>query len=168
MTGLERNGDVVRMASYAPLFAHVDGWQWIPDMIWISNLSSYGTVDYYVQKMFANNAGDVTVPVQLAAADEAKLFASATRELASGDLILKVVNASATPADVTLDFGTANNLTRKATVFTLASDSALAENTFAEPTKVCPQESKLKITVPKCDYTFGANSLTVLRFKTTK
>jgi len=146
----------------------VDGWQWIPDMIWISNLSSYGTVDYYVQKMFANNAGDVTVPVQLAAADGAKLFASATRELASGDLILKVVNASATPAEVTIDFGIASNLAGKAVVFTLASDSALAENTFAEPAKVCPQESKVKITVPKCDYTFGANSLTVLRFKTTK
>ncbi len=168
MTGLERNGDVVRMASYAPLFAHVDGWQWIPDMIWISNLSSYGTVDYYVQKMFANNAGDVTVPLQLAAADGAKLFASATRELASGDLILKVVNASPTPADVKLDFGGASNLAGKATVFTLASDSALAENTFAEPTKVCPQESKIKITVPKFDYIIGANSLTVLRFKTTK
>src|ERR1035441_4932646 len=46
-TGLERNGDVVRMASYAPLFAHIDGWQWKPDLIWTDNLRSYGTPNYY-------------------------------------------------------------------------------------------------------------------------
>ena len=57
MTGLERNADVVRMASYAPLFAHVDAWQWTPDLIWFDNLRSYGTPNYYVQKLFANNTG---------------------------------------------------------------------------------------------------------------
>ena len=49
MTGLERNADVVRMASYAPLLAHVDAWQWTPDLIWFDNLRSYGTPNYYVQ-----------------------------------------------------------------------------------------------------------------------
>ena len=57
MTGLERNADIVFMASYAPLFAHVDGWQWTPDLIWFDNLRSYGTADYYVQKLFSNNKG---------------------------------------------------------------------------------------------------------------
>jgi alpha-L-arabinofuranosidase len=52
MTGLERNADVVSMASYAPLFAHIDGWQWMPDLIWVNNLQSYGTPDYHVQKLF--------------------------------------------------------------------------------------------------------------------
>ena len=51
MTGLERNADVVSMASYAPLFAHVDGWQWTPDLIWVDNLRTYGTPNYYVQKI---------------------------------------------------------------------------------------------------------------------
>src|SRR5690606_15622434 len=41
LTGLERNGDVVTMASYAPLFGHVDGWQWSPDLIWVDNLNVY-------------------------------------------------------------------------------------------------------------------------------
>ena len=50
MTGMERNADVVAMASYAPLFAHAEGWQWTPDMIWVDNLRSYGTPNYYVQK----------------------------------------------------------------------------------------------------------------------
>ena len=70
MTGLERNGDVVQMASYAPLFAHVDGWQWRPDLIWVNNLQSYGTPNYYVQKMFANNPGDATLPVKIGTATE--------------------------------------------------------------------------------------------------
>src|SRR5579863_8741057 len=51
MTGLERNADVVRMASYAPLLAHVDAWQWKPDAIWFDNLRSFGTTDYYVQRV---------------------------------------------------------------------------------------------------------------------
>ena len=52
MTGLERNADVVHMATYAPLFAHVEGWQWRPDMIWFDNLNSVRTVSYYVQQSF--------------------------------------------------------------------------------------------------------------------
>jgi hypothetical protein len=58
MTGLERNAGVVRMASYAPLFAHIDGWQWAPDLIWFDNIGSYGTPDYYVQKLFETNKGN--------------------------------------------------------------------------------------------------------------
>ena len=63
MTGLERNGDVVQMASYAPLMAHADAWQWKPDAIWFDNLRSYGTPDYYVQRVYASNAGTRVVPV---------------------------------------------------------------------------------------------------------
>src|SRR5690606_2312106 len=49
MTGLERNADIVYLSSYAPLLAHVDGWQWTPDLIWFDNLKSFGTPNYYVQ-----------------------------------------------------------------------------------------------------------------------
>ncbi len=62
MTGLERNADVVRMASYAPLFANVDAWQWVPDLIWADNLRVYGTVNYYAQELFMQNRGDVVLP----------------------------------------------------------------------------------------------------------
>lgn len=58
MTGLERNSDIVKMASYAPLFGNTTLSQWAPDMIWFNNSISYGSVNYYVQKMFANNVGD--------------------------------------------------------------------------------------------------------------
>lgn len=57
MTGLERNADIVHMATYAPLFAHVEGWQWRPDMIWFDNLNSVRTVSYYVQQLFATHKG---------------------------------------------------------------------------------------------------------------
>jgi alpha-L-arabinofuranosidase len=63
MTGMERNADVVRMASYAPLFAHVDGWQWTPDLIWVDNLRVLHTPNYYVQQLFMRNRGDVVLPV---------------------------------------------------------------------------------------------------------
>jgi alpha-L-arabinofuranosidase len=168
MTGLERNGDVVRMASYAPLFAHVEGWQWKPDLIWVDNLRSYGTPNYYVQKMFANNSGDVIVPVKLDAPGAAKLFASATRDNASGETILKVVNGAEAPAEVKVDLAGARKVAAKAVAFTLAGGSQQDENSFAEPRKVSPQESKIKISSPQFSYTFPANSLTVLRLKISK
>lgn len=65
MTGMERNADVVRMASYAPLFAHVDAWQWTPDMIWVDNLRTLPTANYYIQELFMHNRGDFVLPVQL-------------------------------------------------------------------------------------------------------
>lgn len=58
MTALERNSDVVKMAAYAPLFGNTLSSQWRPDMIWFNNSKVYGSVNYYVQKMFANNKGD--------------------------------------------------------------------------------------------------------------
>ena len=51
MTGLERNADVVRLATYAPLFAHVDAWQWNPDLIWFDNLRMMRTPNYYVHRL---------------------------------------------------------------------------------------------------------------------
>ncbi|MEV4131766.1 alpha-L-arabinofuranosidase C-terminal domain-containing protein [Dactylosporangium sp. NPDC049742] len=62
MTGLERNADVVKMASYAPLLANIDHVQWRPDMIWFDNDESWGTTSYQVQKLFMNNVGDRVVP----------------------------------------------------------------------------------------------------------
>lgn len=57
MTGMERNADIVHMATYAPLFAHVEGWQWRPDMIWFDNMNCVRTASYYVQQLYAVNKG---------------------------------------------------------------------------------------------------------------
>ena len=164
MTGLEHNGDVVRMASYAPLFAHIDGWQWKPDLIWTDNLRSYGTPNYYVQKLFANNPGNVTVPVKLDAGGASTLFVSATRDYDSGETILKVVNAANSLVEANLDFAGAQNIASKATVLTL-SGSLSDENSFAEPKKIFPVASKLDVPGPQFEFIFPAHSLTVLRLK---
>ncbi|MFD4873571.1 alpha-L-arabinofuranosidase C-terminal domain-containing protein [Streptomyces sp. NPDC058420] len=62
MTGLERNADVVQLASYAPLFANEDYVQWSPDMVWFNNHASWGSANYEVQKLFMNNVGSRVVP----------------------------------------------------------------------------------------------------------
>ncbi len=87
MTGLERNADVVRLASYAPLFGHIDAWQWRPNLIWADNLRSYGTPNYYVQALFARNRGDVVLPVKLETNDT-------TPEVATGGLGLGSVQTA--------------------------------------------------------------------------
>ncbi|MDF2588190.1 MAG: hypothetical protein K0S41_2031 [Anaerocolumna sp.] len=61
MTGLERNADVVKMASYAPLFGNLLSRQWSPDMIYFNNTKAFGSINYYVQKMFSNNLGTYTL-----------------------------------------------------------------------------------------------------------
>jgi alpha-L-arabinofuranosidase len=165
MTGLERNGDIVRMASYAPLFAHVDAWQWKPDLIWFDNLTSYGTVNYYVQKMFSNHAGDVIVPARLDGVGSSKLFASATRANSSGELILKIVNGESTPVTVGLNLAGADKVAPSVKVSTLTSGSPLDENNFATPAKILPQDSVVEVSAPQFDQVFPAKSLTVLRFK---
>jgi L-arabinose isomerase len=81
MTGLERNADVVRLASYAPLLAHVDAWQWRPNLIWADNLRVFGTPSYYVQQLYSRHRGDVVLPVSV---EGAELPASAAGRIGVG------------------------------------------------------------------------------------
>lgn len=113
MTGLERNADVVRLATYAPLFAHVDAWQWNPDLIWFDNLRMMRTPNYYVQQMYGMNAGTGVLSLQMdgkPVAGQDSLYASAALDAHTGEVILKLVNASGAPADVQIDF---NGLKKK-------------------------------------------------------
>lgn len=69
MTGIERNSDVVVMASYAPLFANVNHKRWNPDLIYFDNHRVYGTPSYYVQKVFSEHRGDYVLPVDVESPD---------------------------------------------------------------------------------------------------
>ncbi|MFD8493760.1 alpha-L-arabinofuranosidase C-terminal domain-containing protein [Amycolatopsis sp. NPDC059657] len=71
MTGLERNADVVKLASYAPLLANTDYVQWRPDMIWFDNQRSWGSASYETQKLFMTNVGDHVVPSKASATPSA-------------------------------------------------------------------------------------------------
>jgi len=148
MTGLERNGDVVRMASYAPLFANIDAWQWTPDLIWVNTLGVFRTPNYYVQQLYSLNHGDVVLPAKLDAASGSKLFASATRDDASGEIILKVVNGDSTAASVQLSLAGMRHVTGDAKLTVLAGEPN-DENSFAAPQNISPKESVLKNIRPR-------------------
>jgi alpha-L-arabinofuranosidase len=82
MTGLERNAEVVQMASYAPLLAHAEGWQWKPDLIWFNNLAVMLTPNYYVQQLYSRNKGSQVVSMlykdKMPATGQDSLYASST------------------------------------------------------------------------------------------
>lgn len=146
MTDLERNADVVDMATYAPLFAHVDGWQWRPDMIWYDNTRMYKSVSYYVQQMYACNKGTNVLPLTMngksVAGQEGQdgLFASAVVDKKKGEIIVKVANTSDKAQDVTLNLNGLKG-SRSATATTLQSDNMDAENTLDNPNLIRPVET---------------------------
>jgi alpha-L-arabinofuranosidase len=142
MTGLERNGDVVQMASYAPLLAHVDAWQWKPDAIWFDNLRSYGTPDYYVQEVFANNGGTRIVPITPQA--EEGLYTSATFDERSHELIVKAINNTAADRLATIHMN-GMSVSGTAKVTTLESANLEGENSFDHPRTIAPVVSTLDV-----------------------
>ena len=166
MTGLERNADKVTMASYAPMLAHVDAWQWTPNMIWFDNLRSFGTVNYYVQKMYATNKGTTMLPVQRAAGAKNgadNLFASAVADDATGDIVVKLVNYSTEARPVTVNLQGAKKLGKTAKAITLASNDLNAVNSLDQPQNLAPKETTFKVSSPNVTYTLAPNSFTVLR-----
>ncbi len=152
MTGLERNSDVVRMACYAPLLVNVNpgGRQWSLNLIGYDALNSFGSPSYYVQKMFAENLGDRTVPLALRSVPTQAqgnkslpaLFASATRDTKTGALFVKLVNAL--PSAQTVAFDIVGGTVRSTGTMTVLSGTDLkATNTIAEPTKIVPVTTKV-------------------------
>ncbi|MBC7889713.1 MAG: alpha-L-arabinofuranosidase [Ferruginibacter sp.] len=166
MTGLERNADVVVMASYAPLFAHIDGWQWTPDLIWVNNLQSYGTPDYYVQKLYALNKGTKVVPITLnndVVAGQDSLYASAVTDAAANELIIKIVNASARPQPTVINVQGAKKLASKGLATLLQSDDLNRVNSFDDPQKLSPKESAIVVKGNKINYTAAPYSFSVIK-----
>ena len=154
MTGIERNADIVHMATYAPLFAHVDGWQWRPDAIWFDNLRSFKSVSYYVQQLFATNKGtnvlQLTMDKKPVAGQEGQdgLFASSVFDKQTGEVIIKVVNTSKQKQPVTINL-TGLKGERTANTITLCHDGMDDENTLDQPEKIIPQNGTLKLEADK-------------------
>lgn len=167
MTGLERNADVVTMASYAPLFAHAEGWQWTPDLIWFDNLNSYGTPNYYVQKLFSTNKGTNVLPILdqgKAVEGQQNLYATAALDKASHDVIIKIVNGGEAAQTTAIQLaGGKYESSVKQTV--LKSTSPNAINSFESPANVSPVESSITLKGSKLTVSLAPQSLTVLRIK---
>ena len=151
MTGLERNADVVEMATYAPLFAHVEGWQWRPDLIWFDNLRSMPTASYYVQQMYGKNKGSMVVPTSMGKEPVAGLpgqdglFASTAFDEATGEYIVKIANTGIYNQTVDLDFkGLKKKLFNSYSVETLHADHN-AENKLDRQDMVKPVKNEVNI-----------------------
>lgn len=175
MTGLERNADVVHMATYAPLFAHVDGWQWQPDMIWYDNLESYPTASYYVQQLYSTNKGSNVLPLLTTdkkpltgAEGQNGLFASAVLDSNTGEYVVKLANTSEEPQEINLKFAGMKKNTgiNEATVYTLHSDNPDADNSLQNPSAIVPKMEKMAIDNAQ-DWTtvMPAKTFRVYRFK---
>lgn len=167
MTGLERNAEVVHLTSYAPLMAHEDAWQWTPDMIWFNNLTSYGSANYYVQKLFSTNKGTDLITITKdgkSLIGENNLYASAVKDVNTKELIIKLVNTSSSSQEVTLDLKGAK-VASKGILVTLSSPNLQDENTFTDPVKISPKEKEYKVTKGKPELNVPAYSVSVLRLK---
>ena len=172
MTGIERNADIVTMATYAPLFAHVEGWQWRPDMIWFDNLNSVRTCSYYVQQLYSHNKGTNVVPLTMnkkpVSGQEGQngLFASAVWDAPTNMYIVKVVNTSDQPQPVSLNFAGMKKNTKLANgvLITLSADHPDLENTIENPNLITPQETAVMIDGNVLETEIAPNTFALYKF----
>ncbi|MCM1076529.1 MAG: carbohydrate binding domain-containing protein [Bacteroides sp.] len=175
MTGLERNADIVHMATYAPLFAHVEGWQWRPDMIWFDNLNSVATSSYYVQQLYSNYKGSRVIPLTMdgkpviGSEEQKGLYASSVIDDATGDYIVKIANVTDSPRDLTLRFDGLKKDRRltEGREITLSSSNPDSDNTLDNPDLIKPTERKISIPTPATSIpvTIPANTFGVYIFR---
>jgi alpha-L-arabinofuranosidase len=165
MIGLERNGDVVSMASYAPLFAKKDHTQWKTDMIFFDNRSLVLTPNYFVQKMFSVNQGDYYFNDVISKNEsDSTLAASCVQETKTGAVILKLVNASNDVKTMKVNLSRFKKIVSTAELEVL-SGQAEDENTFDNPTKVAPVTKSFPV-MKNFSYTLPPMSLSVIRIQT--
>ena len=150
MTDYERNADVVYMTAYAPLFAHVEGWQWRPDLIWFNNNKMFKSVSYYVQSMYAQNKGTnmlkITMDNRIIGGLDGQdgLFASSVYDSKSGEVMIKVVNTSKSEQAISINLQGMKG-ERTADVITLSHNGLDDENTIQQPEKITPKNSTLAL-----------------------
>ncbi|WP_207510674.1 alpha-L-arabinofuranosidase C-terminal domain-containing protein [Longitalea luteola] len=166
MTSLERNGDVVSFASYAPLLGRRGHTQWNPNLIYFTGTQICPTINYYVQKLFANNDGDIYYSniVTAHVPDTAKTFAaSCVKDSKTGDIILRIVNRDSVPVPAKINLGSLGGLQSTAVVTTLSGDP-MAENRCGDAQNIIPQTSNISIG-KSFSYQAPANSLSVIRIQ---
>ncbi len=173
MTGLERNADIVHMATYAPLFAHVEGWQWRPDMIWYDNLRTARSCSYYVQQLYSTHKGTNVLDLKMNGKpvagndDQDGLFASAVYDANTGEYIVKVANTKAVPQQLSLNFTLKKKQAPLSSgkVIELTSKDMKLENTVENPNAVKPAEKTIAVTGNTLDVSIPASSFQVYILK---
>ncbi|MGN0143328.1 MAG: alpha-L-arabinofuranosidase C-terminal domain-containing protein [Roseburia sp.] len=165
LTGVERNCDVVVMASYAPLFNRIGFTQWAPDLIWFDEEKVYLTPSYYVQKMFSENLGTETILLdgQEKELREQGLFVSVSWDEKSSEYIIKMVNAGKEEKRLLLAMD-GRPLDKKATVVKLRK--AEKDNSeLSQPMEVSYTSSEEALAG---EIILVAESFTVIRFSKAK
>jgi alpha-L-arabinofuranosidase len=165
LTGLERNGDVVVLSSYAPLLGRQHHMQWRPDLIYFNNTTISQTINYYVQRLFGENAGDEYLPAEVTGltGDKTNFAMSCVRETKSGDVIIKLVSRSDQPMKVMIDLSQLGDFAHEASCTTLSGDP-MAENEFGKEAKVAPITRKVN-GASQMEHSLPANGMVVLRLK---
>lgn len=161
MTGLERNSDLVIMASYAPLFTNVNpgGLEWTPDLIGYDALHAYGSPSYWAQVLFANNLGDHVVKTSVDH-QEPRFFWSATVSTEKKMLYLKLVNASNKPQVLTLNIPGAQD--GQALLSRLHAPSAWTTNSIDHPDVIRPEILHVKVAARVWRHTLPGNTIDVI------
>ncbi|WP_442589760.1 alpha-L-arabinofuranosidase C-terminal domain-containing protein [Pedobacter sp. AW31-3R] len=166
LTGLERNAGVVHMASYAPLFAQADGWQWTPDMIWVDNLNIYGTPNYYVQKLYSLNKGTDVVSIlgdNKIISGQDSIYASAVIDRKTNEVIIKVINASSVEKSRNVVVKGAKKLAANGTLTLLQNQNLKAENSFENAINISPKEQPLAVKGNNVSLSLAPYSFSVVR-----
>ncbi|MBQ2968948.1 MAG: alpha-N-arabinofuranosidase [Bacteroidaceae bacterium] len=162
MMGLERNGDIVCMASYAPLFGKRDHCQWNPDLIYFDNQQLYPSVSYYVQQLFSTNSGDYYYDDVINAADDPMLGRSCVFDSRTGDVILKFSNADSVAKTVTVDLSRFKRISSKVAVTTLTGHPEDTNNYNQAPLRPRTESSQLKC---RQSLTIEPYTFQVIRYK---
>lgn len=163
LTSLERNGDVVQFASFAPLLARRGHTQWSPDLIYFNSTEVFPTINYYVQQLFSQNAGDTYLPTTVSDAKE--FAASSVRVAATDDLIIKLVNGGTTPKPLHIEINGGATFQGSATKTVMAGDNADIVNRDGGAPAVKPEVSTIAVS-RAFDYEAPPHSLTIIRLKT--
>lgn len=166
MTGLERNADVVYQATYAPLFAHVEGWQWRPDLIWFDNLTSVRSANYYVQQLYGMNTGTHVLRLTRdgkAVEGEEGLYATACYDKPTKSYIVKIANTSGLEKNIQITFQGLKKL-KPGQVTLLYADDIYVENTIEHKDAVVPIKSEVQAQGNVLHATLKPHSFAVYRF----
>ncbi|GHV64275.1 alpha-L-arabinofuranosidase [Bacteroidia bacterium] len=173
LTGVERNADVVHLATYAPLLAHVDACQWSPDLIWFDNLTVVKTPNYYVQQLYSHHKGTNVLPLTWNGqplTGQNGLYASAVYDKVQNSYIIKVANVEKEAKEITV---TLSGLKKNAQLtlgegIRLKAENKTMENTLEAPFAIIPESTAATLTDNQLKITAEKESFTVYKINLTQ
>ncbi len=162
MTGMERNSDLIVMASYAPLLTNVNpgALQWDTDLIGYDAVKSYGSPSYYAQVLFAEHLGDEVLGAQTTGAGS-RFFVSTTRDSATGRIYLKVVNGSSVPQAIHIHLNGVTGVKSEARLTTLRGNTPEETNSIGDPGRILPVVSTIHNAAASFDHMMPPYSIQV-------